>query len=65
MFTVAGAELSKGQVITYLDAHCECTQGWLEPLMHEIYVDRLFNECCLINSNNNNNNFILTLFMVL
>jgi len=36
----AGAELSKGQVITFLDAHCECTQGWLEPLLYEIYLDR-------------------------
>jgi len=35
-----GAKLSKGQVITFLDAHCECTQGWLEPLLHEIYLDR-------------------------
>ena len=24
-----GAAVSKGQVITFLDAHCECTVGWL------------------------------------
>ena len=43
-FTRAGAKLSKGQVITYLDAHCECTEGWLEPLLNEIYLDRCFAE---------------------
>lgn len=43
-----GAELSKGQVITFLDAHCECTQGWLEPLLNEIYLDRKIVICPII-----------------
>ena len=36
-----GAATSTGQVITFLDAHCECTKGWLEPLLYEIAKDRL------------------------
>lgn len=35
-----GAAVSKGQVITFLDAHCECTVGWLEPLLARIKHDR-------------------------
>lgn len=35
-----GAAATKGQVITFLDAHCECTVGWLEPLLARINEDR-------------------------
>ena len=31
-----GAKYVKAPVITYLDSHCECTQGWLEPLLDRI-----------------------------
>ena len=35
-----GATVSQGKVITFLDVHCECTVGWLEPLLARIKHDR-------------------------
>ncbi|MGH0118015.1 UNVERIFIED_CONTAM: hypothetical protein FKN15_047020 [Acipenser sinensis] len=43
-----GASLSTGQVITFLDAHCECTMGWLEPLLARIKLDRRTVVCPII-----------------
>ncbi|XP_029461369.1 polypeptide N-acetylgalactosaminyltransferase 13 isoform X1 [Rhinatrema bivittatum] len=43
-----GAKASKGQVITFLDAHCECTLGWLEPLLARIKEDRRTVVCPII-----------------
>ncbi|XP_061579628.1 polypeptide N-acetylgalactosaminyltransferase 13 isoform X2 [Cololabis saira] len=43
-----GAAATTGQVITFLDAHCECTTGWLEPLLARIKEDRTAVVCPII-----------------
>ena len=35
-----GASIVKAPVITFLDAHCECTTAWLETLLARIAEDR-------------------------
>lgn len=34
-----GAEVASAETLTYLDSHCECTEGWLQPLLARIAQD--------------------------
>lgn len=40
-----GAYAAKGDVLTFLDSHCEATPGWAEPLLARI-ADKRSNVVC-------------------
>ena len=40
IYRIQGAEIAKGDTLTFLDAHIECSPGWLQYLLYEVKKDR-------------------------
>ncbi|CAF3942879.1 unnamed protein product [Rotaria sp. Silwood2] len=42
-----GAQIATGDTLTFLDAHIECSPGWLQYLLYEVKKDRLGFSCII------------------
>ncbi|KAF7382872.1 polypeptide N-acetylgalactosaminyltransferase 3-like isoform X1 [Vespula maculifrons] len=51
---ILGAKEAKSEVLTFLDAHCECTVGWLEPLLEVVAKNKTRVVCPIIDIINDN-----------
>ena len=47
-----GTVAAKGPVLTFLDSHIECTEGWLEPLLDKIFISSTNVVCPIIETIN-------------
>ncbi|KAF7627207.1 Glyco_trans_2-like domain-containing protein [Meloidogyne graminicola] len=45
---LAGAKYARGDVIVFLDSHCEANEGWIEPLLQRIKNERTTVVCPVI-----------------
>lgn len=52
---LAGAKKAQGDVMVFLDAHCEVTEGWLQPLLARIAEKRSAVVCPVIDIINDDN----------
>jgi len=49
---VAGADAATGEVLVFLDAHCEVNVQWAEPIVYRIFQDRKTVVCPMIDAIN-------------